>query len=215
MQKLLTYSRFQTPGDAEYLIGLLKQNDIPYILTHEVNQIDNIYIGESLDPMFELKIDQSDFHKVSELLAKEAINDYKTGSPDHYFNLLDAEELREIIQNPNGWNAYDIQTARLLLSDRSDMLFDQKGNVELTAAHKPEMISQSWILMGYLLSVLTIVGIFIGLSITQAKKTLSNGQTVYIYDNATIAHGRNMVLLGTITTCIYLFLKLSVITSFQ
>jgi hypothetical protein len=209
MQKLLPYSKFQTPGDAAFLIGLLKQNNIAYEFTHEVNQLDNIYIGETLDPMFELKIHQSDFYKVSELLGKQAIDDYQTGSLDHYFNSLDSEDLHEIINNPNEWNAYDLQIARLLLTDKFHVNSDEKIDVELISAHKPEVMPQKWILIGYLLSLLTIVGIFIGLSITQAKKTLSNGQTVHIYDKTTIVHGKNMVVVGSITACIYLIFKLT------
>ncbi len=43
MSQYATYSRFHSPEDAQFLIALLQQRNIPFTLEHEVNQLDKVY----------------------------------------------------------------------------------------------------------------------------------------------------------------------------
>src|SRR5687768_14174408 len=65
-----TYLRFYSPDDAQFLIEILHPRNIPYKLEHEVNQLDKVYIGESIDPMFALQIPTAHFNVVNDLLAE-------------------------------------------------------------------------------------------------------------------------------------------------
>jgi hypothetical protein len=56
MAQYITYTKYYAPEDAQFLITLLQQHNIPYSFQHEVNQLDKVFIGEPVDPMFELKI---------------------------------------------------------------------------------------------------------------------------------------------------------------
>jgi hypothetical protein len=61
MDQFATYSKFYDAEDASFLLGLLKEKEIPYETAEERNQLDHIYLGESLDPMFAIKIPREKF----------------------------------------------------------------------------------------------------------------------------------------------------------
>ena len=61
MSNFFTYARFQTMDDAEMLTDVLTRHSVKYKIDHEANQLDKIYLGESLDPLFVIKIQQKDF----------------------------------------------------------------------------------------------------------------------------------------------------------
>jgi hypothetical protein len=207
MEQFLTYSRFYTIEDSGVMTALLDQMGIQYQLDHEVNQLDKIYIGETLDPMFVLKLPKNQFQKVTELLAKQARQDFEIPGFTHYFQSYEVSELEEIINNPNEWNGYDLEIAELLVKQKDKTSFNTKTPMKFSESYKPENVELKWITLGYILCFLTFFGIFFGLAITQAKKTLQNGETVNIYDKTTIGHGRNMIILGSILTVYVLLLK--------
>lgn len=208
MKDFIKYARFYTKEDAGLLTNMLDQASIEYQLDHEVNQLDNIYLGDSLEPMFVLKLPQNQFAKVTALLAEQAQQDFAKPGFTHYLQNYDAAELQEIVQSPNDWNGYDLQVAELLLQEKYHIAPAAVSVSLFSTTYKPEKIATQWIVLGYMLCCLTIVGIFFGLSITQAKKTLQNGETVNIYDKDTIWHGKTMIIAGAAATLLFLYNRL-------
>ena len=206
MAELRTYARYYTEEDADDIIRLIKENGIRYSLRHEVNQLDNIYIGESLAPMFALQIPVQQFPNVTKLLTEQAEKDSSEPDFEHPFQLWEQHELEEVLKYPNDWNAYNLQVAKIILQKNNDSL-SRVETLLFSEKYKPESISLQWICLGYLLCSLTICGIFFGLSITQAKKTLQDGKVVKMYDKHTISHGRAMILIGSAFTMYLIVLK--------
>jgi hypothetical protein len=68
MADLLTYAKFHSREDARPLAELLQDASIPFTIEVERNQLDNIYIGETLDAMVALKIPGPYFQKANELV---------------------------------------------------------------------------------------------------------------------------------------------------
>jgi len=201
-----TYARYYTREDAEDIISLLQENGISYSLRHEVNQLDNIYIGEALSPMFALQIAVQQFPNVTQLLTEQAEKHSNDPDFEHPFQLWEQDELEEVLRYPNDWNAYNLQVAKIILQKNNDSL-SRVETLLFSEKYKPESISLQWICLGYLLCSLTICGIFFGLSITQAKKTLQDGKVVKMYDKHTISHGRAMILIGSAFTMYLIVLK--------
>ena len=202
MSQYATYTKFYTPEDAQFLITLLQQHAIPYSLEHEVNQLDKVYIGETIEAMFVLKIPGNRFNDTHTLLAEQAKADMAQPGFEHHLQSYTAAELQEILDEPASWSAYDIQIATSLLAGKSE------GRVVVPAnnsvSYIPVKLEKKWIVLGYLVSVLGITdffylgvaGIFSGLAITQAKRTLKNGDTVKVYTKEDLQHGRNMIVLS-------------------
>lgn len=203
MQGYATYAKFYAPEEAEGLIGLLKQNDISYALEHEVNQMDRIYLGESPDPMFVLRIPGEQFKAAHAVLAKQARLDMHQPGFTHQMQSYDAAELQEILDNPEGWSAYDLEVAKELLAEKAPgTTITAKPTSE---AFEPARVEKVWIVLGYLACLVGLVpqffyvaagGFFAGISIVQAKKTLKNGTTVRQYTPGDRTHGRVMMVLS-------------------
>jgi hypothetical protein len=64
-----TYARFYTMQEASALLLLLESNNIPYEIRQEVNQIDAVIIGQSLDPMIVVSVPATHFSEVNQLVT--------------------------------------------------------------------------------------------------------------------------------------------------
>lgn len=212
-----TYLRFYSPDDAQFLIEILHPRNIPYKLEHEVNQLDKVYIGESIDPMFALQIPTVHFNVVNDLLAEQARADMAQPGFEHLMQSYSAEDLQEVINEPAGYNAYDLQVATSLLAQiRPGEVPVPVTNADPFVPYKLETI---WIVLGYIVSILgasyfffAIAGFFAGLVVHQSKKTLKNGTTVKMYAPGSRMHARNLMLLSVLTACISLLILFGYIT---
>ncbi|MBO9572361.1 MAG: hypothetical protein J7497_09160 [Chitinophagaceae bacterium] len=65
-----TFAKFYSPQEAKELLQLLEEENIPYQIIEERNQLDNVMIGDAMDPMFAVSIPVDQFSKVHELTGK-------------------------------------------------------------------------------------------------------------------------------------------------
>jgi len=199
----VTYTKFYRPEDAQFLITLLQQHNIPYSFEHEVNQLDKVYIGETLEAMFALKIPGNRFNDTHAALAEQAKADMSRPDFEHFLQSYTVPELQEIMQESASWNAYDVQVTTTLLSEKTGEVVVAPVNA---VSYKPVKLDNKLIVLGYLLCIasltnyfyLSAAGFFAGLAITQAKRTLPNGDTVKVYTKEDLQHGRYMMIFGVI-----------------
>ncbi|AEW03374.1 hypothetical protein A4D02_04970 [Niastella koreensis] len=215
MLQYATYTKFYSPVDAQFLISLLEKHHIPYTLEHEVNQLDKVYLGEQAEAMFALRIPNEKFNHVNHLLAEQAIKDMSEPGFEHLMQTYSVSELQEIIHYPDGWNAYDLQVATTILSEKL------QAPVTLPSIHtdsfKPVRLELGWILLGYIVSLLgasyffylAIAGFLSGLVVNQAKKTLKNGTTVKMYDSWSRMHGRAIMILAAVCMAVNFILLIT------
>lgn len=214
MSEYATYTKFYAPEDAQYLITLLQQHAIPYTLEHEVNQLDKVYLGETIEAMFALKVPGNRFNDIHGLLAAQAKADFAQPGFDHYLQTYTATELREYLNDPIGWNGYDSQVAQMLLVEKTgEEIVVQPVNGPV--AFEPVKIDNKYLALAYLACILglyfvylSVAGFFAGLAITQAKKTLQNGNTVKLYTPEARNHGQRILIIGlvcTIVSCIIFY----------
>ena len=164
MPPFLTYTRFYAIEDAGPLIELLKKEQIPYEVEHEVNQLEPVYIGQSFDPMIAIKIPQDQFSKLSFLLGETAEDSNEAIQEDYYLFSFSDDELIEVIKQPAEWNAFDRSLAQKILSERKVPL-PTLSAVSNQSKYQSERLETKWIILGYLLSWLALSGIFFGLAI--------------------------------------------------
>jgi len=215
MLQYATYTKFYSPVDAQFLVSLLEKHHIPYTLEHEVNQLDKVYLGEQVEALFALQIPNEKFNHVNHLLSEQAIKDMAEPCFEHLMQTYSVSELQEIIHYPDGWNAYDLQVATTILSEKL------QAPVALPSIHtdsfKPVRLELIWILLGYIVSLLgasyffylAIAGFFSGLVVNQAKKTLKNGTTVKMYDSWSRMHGRAIMILAAVCMAINFILLMT------
>lgn len=217
MSQYATYSRFYSPDDAQFLITLLQQRNIRYSLEHEVNQLDKVYLGHSVDPMFALRIPAEQFSAVNTALAEQAKADMAKPDFEHMMQSYSTEELQEIVNEPTGWNAYDLQVAASLLAEKT------QGQVSIPVASTETFVPYDlpviWRVLGYVVCILgasyffylALAGFMGGLVINQATKTLKDGTTVKMYSPESRRHGRNLMILSTLCFFVSLLLLYGII----
>ena len=206
MNELLTYARYYSEEDAEDVVKILKENKISYHLKHEKGLLDKIYIGDTVDPMYELKIDPDDFNTLNQLLQADAATHIES-LPDNYYLLQFSDsELLQVVQHPNEWNAFDIGIATTLLS--------KKGvPIPTTSVLQPEQpfftpiaISPVILILEYAMSaVILFAGFIIGLSTLLAYKTLFNGKRVAMFNETAIKHAKIFIVLGIIRLLVFCY----------
>lgn len=217
MPQFATYTKFYSPDDAQFLVTLLQQHNIPYSLEHEVNQLDKVYLGDSIDAMFALQIPNQRFNDVNTLLAEQAKADMTQPGFEHLMQSYSTDELQEIIHDAAGWSAYDLQVAASILAEKTQVSVTAPVN---EVAFEPVKLELPWIILGYIVSLLgasyffylAIAGFFAGLVVNQAKKTLKNGTTVKMYAKSSRMHGRYMMALSSLCILISIIIYYRAIT---
>jgi hypothetical protein len=214
-----TYSKFHDAEGSSFLVALLNTHQVPYKTVQEQNQLDHVYIGETLDPMFAVQIPRDKFALVNNLLADKATEDFSNPSFTHYLNEFNIDELKSVVYESDSWNAYDVQIAKLLLKKRSGVVtanIDKLKEEELLG----EKIETQNLVLGYslvflgllttasssLVSLFTLAGVLIGASIVYSKKTSSSGQSVFIYEPKSRKRGMEMLVIGIIVLAIVLYI---------
>ena len=183
-QILLTFQTFTSPQLAEPIIAVLKENNIPYELEEDKLYYDPSNLGGSAKAAYHLRIPNSDFEKTEKLLVKSAATTEL--DEQHYLKSFTDEELMEILLKPDEWSRTDYNLATSLLVIRgkqvNESLLEALRKQRIDDLAKPEENNRIWIITGYVSSILGgLLGIFIGLHMCTAKKTLPNGQRVYMF----------------------------------
>ena len=198
MTEYLNFSKYHTAEEAREVSELFTQENIPNILEHEVNQLDKIYIGESLDPYFVIRIPAACFDKANTVLINHAKKQLDNINPDYYLFGFSNEELQEVTRNPDEWNHFDQALALKLLADRN-IAVPVKVQLAEVKEYIPYRLQLPWIILGYVLAILfNLAGITIGIITMVAYRTLQNGQRVPMYDRYTRLHAKIMMGIGLV-----------------
>ena len=209
MPELLTYSKFFKKNDAEYFGDLLQKAGIEFKIEHERDVLDKIYIGETLDPLFAVKIPEDSFATADKILKADAEMQVNNVSKDYYLFGFTDEELIDVVNDKNGWNQFDQVLARKILSERK-IEIPQQTATKPAAEFKSLRLETPWLITEYLLSAaFSFIGILIGVVTLSAYRTLPDGKKVKMYDSFTRNNAKLMLVIGIIRTVI----RLSVFTA--
>ncbi|MBV7267979.1 DUF2007 domain-containing protein [Winogradskyella luteola] len=206
------FKKFPTLEQANELKELLKENGIESVLADNIPPVDVTFSGNTLQNEFEVRIKQSDFEKAEEILEKNAENLIDQIDKDYYLFEFTDEELFEILLKSDEWNAFDYTLAQKILKQRGKSvdkeLLNSLKNERLRDLAKPEENQKSWIIAGYIFSLLGgFLGLIIGYFLWTSKKTLPNGQKAYSYSANDRKHGKHIFYIGLIIAPTALLLK--------
>lgn len=207
----VTYKKFSTLEEANYVIGLLEKNNIEYLFSENKSSLDASFSSPLLNE-FEIKINQKDFQAVEELLINDSEEIINQLPNDYYLFSFTDEELREVVSKKDEWSELDYNLSLHLLKKRGvDLTETEISTLEekrLNELRKPEKSNELWILAGYIFSILGgMLGFIIGYVLYSQKKTLPNGEQVYEYVESDRVHGKRMIKIGIIIFIIYIILK--------
>ena len=176
------FQKFINKNQAIDLVDFLKENNIEFQVID--NSIDNdmTFSGNTFNKEIEVKIKASDFEKANNLLIKEYEKTLDQFGEDHYLYDFTNDELFDILLKPDKWNIFDFLLAKKILKSRghdiNESLIISLKKQRLEDLSKPEPSQKSWIIAGYLFTILGgALGFVIGAFLWFSKKTLQNGNT--------------------------------------
>lgn len=160
----------------------------------------------------ELLIRQSDFEKANKMLDEKADKLLLNIDKKHYLFKFTNDELYDILAKPDAWNSMDYKLAQQILKDRDqnidEDLLKSLRNERVAELSKPNKSQALWIIVGYIFSfAISIIGVIIGWYLWKMKKTLPNGEKVYVYSEIDRMHGKWIFFIGIILWPIALFIK--------
>ncbi len=212
MKNFLKFRKFIYKEDALELIKILTDNEIDYQLEENPIGIDSSFGADVNNNEFILKIDKDLFEKVEELeeeLMRENLNNV---DENYYLYEFSDEELIEIVLKKEEWNKFDYLLAQKILKDKgkeinSDLLnvIEKQKIEELT---REEKLPKMWIYFGYFFAVIGgFLGVLIGYYIMTYKRTLSNGESVYLYKKEDRKQGQNILICSIIGIAFWLIIR--------
>ena len=212
------FKKFSNLDQAKDVQSLLEKNEIDTIIENNVSSLPTTIVGgnEMLNQI-EIKIRQSDFKKANEILNKHFQITLDEIDKDYYLFQFSDKELYDILLKPDEWGNIDYILAKQLLEKRgksidNEMLEALKEQRIIDLA-KPEENQVTWIIAGYFFAIIGgLLGIIIGYSLMNSKKTLPNGVQVYSYNNKDRKHGKNIFYIGIIVIILFTFVKILILT---
>ena len=215
MSRYTTYEQFFNPEQAEPVLDILKDNEIPYEFG-AVNKpaVDPLLSGGGPAYGYEVKIATNQFETANRLLRERIQINLNEIDPDYYLFTFDNNELKAILKEPDEWGRLDYVIARKILESRgirfSAEELDGFWNTKMEKLAQPAKASSLGKWGGYSLSVMiSFIGIVTGLIYWQSTKILPNGNRHYIYDEEARKLGKNMVFISIIMIAIGLTIILA------
>lgn len=214
MNEYVAFQSFYSEQEASVLSELFSQAGIDNMIVKGKPIVDELIVGQDMDNKIFLKIKSSDFNKANKILETQITNNISQLDSDHYLYSFSNEELFEILSKPDEWSKQDFLLAKRILHERGVTLSEKDVSdmtwKRLVEIGKPEKGSLFWIAIGYILSLGGLFGFFFGLAYLSAKKILPDGSRVYVYDESTRNHGRNILVISCIFIGIDILAALSV-----
>jgi hypothetical protein len=214
MSQYSSYEKFFNPDQAQPVMTILKENNIPYEFASIKQAVDRVIAGGGPAYLYEIKIAADQFNKANRVLRENIQVHLDEVDPDYYLFSFDDFELIEIFKQPDEWGRLDYAIARKILESRGIVYTNDelealwKSRIETLA--KPENEGINWVYAGRFFAVTGgFFGIIIGLVLLQSTKTLPDGRKVFTYDEATRKQGKIIVIISVIVFAIFLFFGLS------
>jgi len=195
MKDFVLFQSFFNENEAAPIIETLKVNGIEYSIEKLKQPLDSTIAGEVVENKIFLNIRSRDFAKANEVLDKVILDNLQLLERDYYLFSFTDEELNEIVHKPDEWSRQDFLIARKILEDRGTPVPEHEINV-IKSNRVKELATQekgsiAWIILGYLLALAGgFMALIIALPFIFAKRTLPDGKRVFMYNNATRAHGK-------------------------
>ena len=207
MSKHTIFRKFPSQLQANELKSLLEKNGIDSTVANNIPSLDATFSGSTLLHEYEVRIPQVDFELAEKILDKDTEDLLNEIPKDYYLFDFTDEELYEILQKRDEWNAFDYSLAQKILqkngkSITQDYLAELK-NERLSELSKPDENQKTLIIAGYIFAILGgAIGIIIGYSLWKSKNTLPNGKKVHSYNADDREHGLYIFVIGLIITFI-------------
>lgn len=181
---------------------LLKVHAIPFVIDDTKPRFDVTFANDESRRIFRLKVNPEDLQKAREVSAAADQKTMEELPADYYLFGFTDDELKDVLVKTDEWNAFDVLLAEKLLAERGVAIdqqqLEQTRSERIDLLDQPEDEKMLVIVCGYILSLGSLLGLFIALILLTSKKTNSEGKRVIRYSQATQRHAVNMLLIQAV-----------------
>ena len=211
-----TYRKFIYKEDALDLIEVLEENKIDFVLEDNSMRVDSSFGKTENNAEFLLKIKKENFQKVEKIEEDIIVKNLNKVDKNYYLFDSSDEELMEIILKKEEWSKFDYFLAQKILKERgkeiSPDLLNTINKTRLKELSNYEVTPNWLIYLGYFFAVIGgFFGVVIGLYILKMKKTLPNGETMYVYNNEDRKRGESVLISSIIGIVFWLIMRIFVL----
>ena len=207
---LLTFQKFNDPEIAAAIAEQLQAQGIRNEVVNEAPSFDVSFANNHFEPTIQLKLAPADFTNARAALQAYYRSKLKNLDADYYLFSFTNTELLEIIKLPDEWGDLDYALAKELLAERGQPVTAEQEAAfhreRLTVLARPEQTHPYQILLGYLCALgAGFFGFILGSIFAFQKKTLPNGERVYLYPPVERRHGKFIMALSAISLSYWLW----------
>jgi hypothetical protein len=211
---LLSFQKFNDPQLAATISEVLQAQGIPTEVVNEAPAFDISFANNRFEPTIQLKLAPADFTKARAALLAYYRSQLKNLDANYYLFSFTNAELLDIIKTPDEWGDLDYALARELLAERGEPVTTEQEAAfhreRLTILARPERTHPLQVLIGYLCALLFgVFGFILGYIFAFQKKTLPNGERVYLYPPGERRHGKYILILSAISLSYFLWALLN------
>ncbi len=211
----ITFLKFDDESALAPYTDVLSANGISFKVEDESYSRDPIIqTPNSNVPDFRIKLLPTDFERANALLENVFAEEISTVEKDYFLFDFTEEELMDVVKKPDEWGHLNYVLAKKLLADKGKTIDATQEKVfekeRIETLSVPEKSSGGWIAIAYLAAImgffviyLGAMAVFIGLMLSTFKKTLPNGQRIFVYDENNRKHGKRILVLALISTITY------------
>jgi hypothetical protein len=202
--EFLTFQKFNDPILAEEIATQLKQANIESIIKNEKPSFDPSFTYNETEFDYVIKLRPNDFEKANKILDEFYSDNLTEVDKDYYLLEFSDDQLKEIVSKPDEWGKYDYHLAKKMLKDRNINMSDEKltelKKERLAVLSKPEKSGVVLLICGFISAILLpLVGTIISAVILSSKKTLPNGDRVWVYTENNRKYGLAILTISIIT----------------
>jgi hypothetical protein len=208
-EELVTFQLFHNRQIAEEMGSVLEREGIPFEIVENKKYFDPSFAFNKIDPEINLKLLAEDFTRARNALEVVYTRQLEEVDPDYYLYRFKDEELMDILRKPDEWGIFDHALAKKIMADRG-IIVPRSAEKEvlrnrLDELRKPESVEPAWIGLGYMAALAGgFFGIIIGWLFAHMRKTLPNGERIYVYREEDRVHGRRIMNIGLVIFAIFM-----------
>lgn len=206
---LITFQTLQDQALAEQQVELLRKNGIPATLEIMPLTADNSFVQS-----YALQLQPEQLERAIQLMHTVTEEEIASVPADYYLYDFTKAELLEVVAQVHEWSELDVILAKKLLEAQGENLTDQQISTmqqeRMQVLAKADQSASFMIGLGYFCAILGgFLGVIIGMNLLVMKKILPDGSKVYTYPEKTRAHGKRILILGSILFLLFFLLKVS------
>lgn len=194
-----TFRRLHSPEEAQALAADLERLEFKVELAQDGTPAGEAIMGTGVT-VYRVKLDPTEFVQAEEALENDLADENEIPE-DHYLLDFTDQELVDVVLKVDEWSTYDRHLARVILATKGKAIPEELvasiQKQRLDDLSQPASAQTGFIVLGYISNVLGgLLGVAIGYHLNTSKKTLPNGERIYVYEEKDRRHGKRMFFLG-------------------